>query len=693
MSRFRKYFTAPVLILVLLAVPVLAEVISQAAKGAGFTRHDLAYYLDENLVNFVRPGFKVKIVSASIQDSKLSVRFTITDPKGLPLDRDGITTPGTISTSFIAAYIPQGKTLYTAYTTRSATSPITGTTAVQAGTDSGGTYTRNADGDYTYAFKTALPSGYDATATHSIGVYGSRNLSEFGLKTYYDDYVYTFVPAGGEVKTVRDIIATDTCNKCHDAIAFHGGPRRSVELCILCHQPQTVDPDTGNSVDMTEMVHKIHMGKDLPSVKAGKPYQIIGHNQSVYDYSTVGFPDSPNHCEACHTTVAKPVRQASNIKLTGAGTTAYLMQPSRRACGACHDDVNFASGEKHAAGAQTSDNMCANCHIPEGEMEFDASIKGAHTIPQFSKQLYGIKFGIVKVENTAPGKNPTVTFTLKDKGGNVVDIATMNSLSLLLAGPTTDYSSYISESAKAATLSGGAYVYTFKAAIPADAKGTFAVAVEGYRNATLNAGMVNEIKNIRDTVSNPFFYFGVTDSKPVPRRVVVDEAKCNKCHGTLMLHGTFRRSVQYCIICHNPNQDDVPYRKAADLPTESVNFKTMIHKIHTGEELTTDYTVIGYRGSVINFNEIRYPGDRRNCEQCHVAGTYELPLPDGVIAQKAPRDYINPLQPISGACLSCHTSKSAAAHASIMTSPTLGESCEACHGKSSEASVVKAHAR
>jgi OmcA/MtrC family decaheme c-type cytochrome len=680
MSRFhRSYFTAPLLILVLLTIPVLAQVASQAAKDYGFTKHDLAYYLDDYLVNFIRPGLVLKITSASIQNQTISVRFTVTDPKGLPLDRDGVNTPGPVSTSFIAAYIPSGQTLYTAYTTRAQTSPITKQTAVQAGTDSGGTYTRNADGDYTYTFKTTVPSNYDPAATHSIGIYATRNLGEWSLPSNYADVVYNFVPNGSAVKNVRDIAKTATCNHCHDPLSAHGGARRSVELCVLCHQPQTVDPDTGNSVDMAVMVHKIHMGDQLPSVIAGTPYQIIGYNQSVADYSTVAFPDNPERCEACHQGATQ--------------SSVYLTKPSRRACGACHDDVNFATGLNHVNLPQVSDNLCATCHIPQGELEFDASIKGAHTIPQFSTQMAGNVGTLVKVDNAAPGKPVTVTFTLKDKQGNNVDVSKIDSLSLVVAGPTTDYTWYLSESAKTATASGSSWIYTFKGALPADAKGSYAVMMEGYKTYTLNPGTTQAITGIRDAVNNAVLYFSADGSTVVKRRAVVDMARCNNCHGTLMLHGTFRRGVEGCVFCHNPLKDDATYRAAKDLPTESINFKTMIHKIHTGEELTTTFTIIGRNGSVNNFNEVRYPGDRRDCLQCHSTGTYNLPLPETNISQKAPRDYINPLPPVSGACLSCHTTKAIAAHAAVMTSPVLGESCDACHGPNANASVDKVHAR
>ena len=229
----------------------------------------------------MRPGLVFTIQSAQIaSDGTISTVFTITDPKGVPLDRDGIVTPGAVSTSFIAAYIPANQSQYVAYTTRSASGAVVPSTQ-QAASDSGGTYTRLADGQYRYTFATKAPSGFPATVTHTIGIYGNRNLSEFDLGTNYASTTFNFVPNGSAVTTVHDVIRTSSCNKCHDQLSFHGGSRRGMEMCNLCHTPQTLDPDTGNTVDLKVMIHKIHMGSQLPSVQAGTPYRIIGNQGSV----------------------------------------------------------------------------------------------------------------------------------------------------------------------------------------------------------------------------------------------------------------------------------------------------------------------------------------------------------------------------------------------------------------------------
>ncbi len=657
-------------------------VVSVAAERPIFTKNQKAFYLTEQELAFIRPGLLVKIMDASIdEDGTIQARFTATDPRGLPLDRTGIFTPGAVSTSWIAAVLPAGEDLYTAYTTRMSTSPITNDTAIQASSDSGGTYEKVADGEYMYTFATRAPLNFDRGATHTIGVYARRDLTEFDLGQPSDDDTFNFVPDGSEVTKVRDIVRTATCNSCHTRLTLHGR-RHSTELCIMCHQPQSTDPDTGNTVDMATMIHKIHMGAELPSVQAGTPYQIIGFRQSVHDYSTVEYPADVRRCETCHT--------------GGTQSNVYLTNPSRRACGSCHDNVNFATGENHADLPQVSDNQCNNCHIPEGELEYDISIIGAHTIEEYSKELKGVNIEFVSVTDTAPGRNPTATFTALDDAGNPLIPSEMNRLRLMLAGNTTDISQYWSEDAGSAEGSGGTYAYTFERGIPEDAEGSWLVGVEARNVQTLLAGTTQERTDVRDAADNTVFYFPVTDAEAKPRRAVVAQEKCDACHYDLSLHGNNRNAVEYCVACHNPLNTDETVRPEGELPIETINFKQMIHKIHTGEEIDESlkpYVIFGFRGSRHEFSEVRFPGDRRECTICHVDGTQQLPLQEGLLSVEAPRDHMKTQLPISGACLSCHTNLSAAAHADINTSPNLGESCDVCHGPDADFSVDRMHAR
>lgn len=643
------------------------------ASGTGFTVHDKAFYADANLVNFVRPGLVIQVTGASIAaDGKVTATFKLTDPKGQALDRLGVTTPGAVSVSFILANIPKGQAQYVDYTVRPQKSPITGVSADQAGADSGGTFQDNGNGNYTYTFNTRVPANYDPSVTHSIGAYGSRNLSEFDMGTNYYDTVYNFVPNGAKVTVVRDVVKTATCNKCHDQMAFHGGSRRSVELCVLCHQAQTVDPDTGNTVDMAVFIHKIHAGSSLPSVQGGKPYQIIGHGQSVSDYSEVAFPADIRSCTTCHDPAA------------GASQHENYTKPSRTACGSCHDTVNFATGANHANLPQVSDSQCSQCHPATGS-DLDTSISGGHLIPRFSKNLPGVAFQLNGVEGNKPGGNVKVSFTVKDKQGNGVALSDLTRLSLLITGPNTDYAlpgvaaGYVSESALKANPEGpGQYSYTFTKALPADAKGSYTVAIEGRREVKLMPGTTKELL-VRDTGANKQMAFSVDGSAPKARRVIVSNEKCNACHGALAFHGDNRNDVMQCGICHNPVMTG---------GGQSIDFRTMVHRIHTGKEMTRTYTI----GSS-KFNEVGYPGDRRNCGACHVNNSQQLPLDEGLGNVSDPAGFMTSVPPVTAACTSCHDTRAATAHAAVNTDAKQGESCDVCHGPSAQFSIDKAHAR
>jgi len=263
----------------------------------------------------------------------------------------------------------------------------------------------------------------------------------------------------------------------------------------------------------------------------------------------------------------------------------------------------------------------------------------------------------------------------------------MNSLSLIFGGPNTDYTYYIRENLPLATTpsSGGNATYTFKATVPAAASGSATVWIQGYRNITLNPAPPSGSATVRDVGYNKSLTAAITDSSPVARRQVVATQNCLSCHGVFNVHGGSRLDAQFCPVCHNPKAVTTA---TATFPGETFHFKIMVHKIHTGEELSNDYSI----GSA-NFNEVQYPGDRRNCQKCHIAGTEQIAFPKGLQASITPNSPINPMQPATAACLSCHDFQEAAAHASLNTSPTLGESCRVCHGPNADISVTKAHAR
>jgi OmcA/MtrC family decaheme c-type cytochrome len=711
-------------ILTLLGVLTGALALQSAGKKA-FTVHDKAYYASATAIDFVRPGLVLTVTGASIaSDGTIQATFTIADPQGLPLDMAGVTTPGAVSVSLMIATIPKGQTQYTAYTTR-VSSNIAGTvSATQATSDSGGTFAQTAAGQYTYTFKTKAPTGWDASATHTIGAWSSRNLTSFSLGTNYASSTYNFVPNGSKVATVRDIIRTPSCNSCHDQLAFHGGSRRGVELCVMCHTPQTTDPNSGNTLNFPVMVHKIHMGALLPSVKAGKPYQIIGFQNSVNDFSKVVYPADPGglasgsgviRCTTCHS------------QTTGATqATAYMTTPSSTACGACHDDVNFATGVNHAGGPQVDDTQCANCHIPQGELEFDASIMGAHTVPTESKQLAGLNLTIVNVANGTAGSKPTVTFTAKDNSGNAIPLSTFHAsttgwrLALVMAGPTSDYGytsfgsdlntpGYDSEDPTSTGTCGsdGTCTYTFTHAIPAGAIGTFAMGIEGRAGGTLNAGDTNQM-SVEYGATNKVVYFSVDGSAVTPRRTVVDLAHCDSCHVKLSLHGENRNQIEMCVLCHNPSDTDGALRATTTdatqkaKPAQGINFALLVHKVHTGPTQAANgrpYVVVGFGGSINDFSNVLFPAfslsgsaqDTQNCALCHTNDS-NANFPIGLNKVTDPQGLINPVQPTTSACTACHSDTSAVSHA-LANTTTLGESCATCHATGAAFDVDQVHAQ
>jgi len=695
---------------------LIALCLSGQSKKFAYSRRDKAFYADSSVVDFVRPGLSITINSAQITSAGLiSVTYTLSDPSGLPLDAAGVNTPGAVSLAYVASYIPKGQEQYVAYTTGQATGAVLGT-ITRPDFEIGGAATQVGPGQYHYTFKAQAPAGFDATVTTTVAVDGNRDLTAFNLGTNYAGATFNFVPSGLPVTVTRDVIRTPSCNTCHDQLAFHGGYAHGVEMCVLCHQPQNADPTTGNSLDLKVMAHKIHMGSQLPSVVGtsttpGVPYQIAGYMNFISDFSTVVDPADPRRCEVCHS------------QSTGAAQAkAFLTEPSRAACGACHDDVNFASGVNHPGGFQVDDKQCANCHIPQGESPFDASILGAHVVPNDTPATYppnpdslisSVMVTITGVTNASAGQKPVVAYTVKDINGKPLALSDLEDLQFTLAGPASDYGytsfgsdvttpGYVGEDGTAGTCDpNGNCTYTFLHAIPANATGTYAIGVESERleNVLPNTTLAQQVES---GTPNQVFYFSVDGSTVQPRRTVVAETNCNQCHVHLTLHGNRRNDATYCVLCHNPSDTDFSQRPTGQA-AQTINMAVMVHRIHDGVNVVPaggqPYTVAGFGGSTHDFSGVLYPamspaGDAtylQNCSMCHVNGS-EQNLPTGLNQVVDPRGWINPAGPVASACSGCHVSKYEASHF-LASTTSLGESCSVCHAAGAQFGVDAVHAQ
>ena len=213
--------------------------------------------------------------------------------------------------------------------------------SIQATTDSGfsgGVMEDFGDGNYRYTFGTdvtdvtaPLAVPWEPNLTHRVGM-EIRLSGEGEIPLAPNNPVYDFVPGGGAGTGVtKNIADTLNCNGCHIEFTMHGGPRKTVEYCVTCHNPGTVDQDSGESLDMAYLAHSIHMGLDR---EGANPFIIWGFSDFDHDYSDVGHPQSKTYCETCH--IASATHPDGDN--WNAGATA-------KSCASCHvvPDASFAT--------------------------------------------------------------------------------------------------------------------------------------------------------------------------------------------------------------------------------------------------------------------------------------------------------------------------------------------------------------
>lgn len=630
-----------------------------------------------------------------------------------------------------------------AYTTNGRTDPPD----VQAGYESAttGTFTDNGDGTYTYTFAndlTAYPAGptYDATKTHRLGLEIRTNrVLPFNIPA--NNAPYDFVPAGGSPTFTRLIVNNAACNACHDNLELHGEARFDVEYCVTCHNPYSIDPDTateawGGTVDMKQMVHKIHFGSNLTN-----GYTIIGFGGSVHPYDGIEFTQDVRNCTTCHQESDPTVPEASNWKDV----------QNRETCGSCHDWIDWDGSESdpdllHWGGLVFLDDQeCDTCHGPTTTvLDGDYRVELVHQIPE-AIAAEAFEYEVVSVANTAAGDTPTVqirvlnptdpdyatdpgstAYDLNDPAGPFqvgssrlrVDIA-WNNDDFGNVDPNDDLARapdsgapfapiVIDFKTDAVNVGNNVFEKTASEALPTGISGSGTAALEGRPQVDLGSGLESL------SVVGASLAFAIDDPAAVPRRQVVDIGKCNDCHNVLALHGDNRvGNTELCATCHNPNATDIQRRVAASecetelgLDDVSIDLKRMVHRIHAG-----NVGVCGYRNSAHDYTGVVYPGRLNNCEGCHLDGTYYPVDPGDVLATSvdAGADWSTLLDdvaisPNTAVCSSCHMDDLARNHmiqnggdftagkddTGAMISAG-SETCQLCHGPGASADTAVMH--
>lgn len=184
------------------------------------------------------------------------------------------------------------------------------------------------------------PVSYEPTKTHRVAMYFSKNATTTTAKVDANNAWFDFVPAGGAVTDTRDIVKMKNCAGCHANSKLHAA--YEIEVCVTCHNPTTKDPGTGETVSLENLVHKLHMGKNLPSVMAGGTYVV----NVAHDYSAITFPGLIKNCQMCHLEGTGAPKNAAN----------WRTNPTAASCITCHD------GATSITHATQNANTCITCH-------------------------------------------------------------------------------------------------------------------------------------------------------------------------------------------------------------------------------------------------------------------------------------------------------------------------------------------
>lgn len=517
-------------------------------------------------------------------------------------------------------------------------------------------------GYYTYTFRTDITDSsktngvvYDRTKTHRVAIQLSYTnaAGEIIKANPYFDFT---IDASGNAVAVTDTSKTrkmtdvSSCNGCHEKLALHGGGRVDTQYCVMCHNPGTTDPNSGNVLTLATMVHKIHAGKLLKATTGGENYTV-----RTADYAEVGFPQDLRNCTVCHSGTNPKTPQGDNWKT----------KPSKEACLTCHaNNIGSRWETTHvaliamSAGAGTpaksyTNQQCAECH-KVGSAISPERVHWNQNEENSAKYKMNIESVAFNDTTDHKARSVTVNYYLSDptNANAAYNLVTSDCTNITVLTCTSStkfgnlrfylgYQNMVGQSSKVAEFTaynnGGstavAYAYKgvndgnnhYSVAIPLPDDTAIAIAAGTAR--VISIGQVKEPKLqvasaidprpavtpqvlINVVAQNAYKELAISGVL-VPRRTIVTTEKCNACHGTLdttsgsntkadAFHSGDRNRVEACVLCHDVNRMSSTLMTNGTVVSdlypngtvfnESYQFKRLIHGIHGSSKRAYPFT-------------------------------------------------------------------------------------------------------
>ena len=299
----------------------------------------------------------------------------------------------------------------------------------------------------------------DGKTIHRIGA--QICYTDAGKKVMINPTIDFTVNADGSVTPVksadgkslalsRQVVDKASCNECHRALVAHGS-RVDPNYCVICHNPGSDDYYNNTSVDLKLMAHKLHMGKDLTVANYKVAALVVKATDASGTVTGLGYAQNVKNCVKCHNGTAASATTTSGKTVTADGDN-WKKVPSRNACGACHDGIDFAkntgvtladaakglttSTTAHIGGAKADDTQCVLCHsaadIPVYHVPV-AAVTNANvkTVRTYVASHDGLPAGAFKLEyvissvTVDSARKVSVGFQIK-KDGSAVNFGTYN---------------------------------------------------------------------------------------------------------------------------------------------------------------------------------------------------------------------------------------------------------------------------